>query len=244
VGRAATASDGDLYWWIRNGMAGSAMPAYRNVLSDDQIWHVVNFIKTQGAGSQAPQTGPTPVALPPTPTPPGGALPEPGLSEDAAITLLDQVELAMEKLVYLREQQTIVNDLGQSLAFTYRYAAPDRLAYESAGQEVIVIGATQYYRFGGGAWQSSLGARPYTFPPTHGYTQNAVGARHEGEGTLAGRPVEIVSFADATLPAAYRLWVDKESKHILQLAMEAPNHHMLSRYDQFDVPVEIEAPIE
>jgi len=56
--------------------------------------------------------------------------------------------------------------------------------------------------------------------------------------------VEIVSFADSTLPAAYRLWVDAESHRILQLAMEAPNHHMLSRYDQFDEPLEIEAPLE
>jgi mono/diheme cytochrome c family protein len=241
-GRAARAQEGDLYWWIKNGVAGSAMPAFRSVLSDDQVWNTVNYLKALGAGAAVSDEAGTAVALPPTPTPPGGPLPEPGESEAEAIALLDQVELAMASLAYLREEQTIVDDIGQRLTFYYQYGAPDRLSYSSAGQEVIVIGSAQYFRFGGGEWQSSQGARPFTFPPTHGYTQNAVGARYEGAGTLDGRPVEIVSFADSSLPAAYRLWVDKDTRRILQLAMEAPNHHMVSRYDGFDVPAEIEPP--
>jgi copper transport protein len=243
TGRAAHAQDGDLYWWTQNGVLGSAMPAFRSVLSDGQAWNVVNYIKTLGAGSLNPSAGPTAVPLPPTPTPPGGLLPPPGQSEDQAIDLLDKIELAMDGLHTLREVQTITDDTGLSQTFTYKYAAPNRLAYTSStGQEVVVIGNTQYFRVGDAPWQSSTGSQAFTFPPTHGYTQNAVGARYEGAGTLDGKPVEIVAFADSTLPAAYRLWVDADSGLILQLVMEAPNHHMVSRYDQFDAPVDIEAP--
>jgi copper transport protein len=39
-------SDGQLYDWISKGYPGSAMPAFGTVLSDDERWHVVNYIRT------------------------------------------------------------------------------------------------------------------------------------------------------------------------------------------------------
>jgi copper transport protein len=39
--------DGQLYEWITNGFPGSAvMPAFRSVLTDEQRWHLVNYIRT------------------------------------------------------------------------------------------------------------------------------------------------------------------------------------------------------
>ncbi len=38
--------DGQLYDWITNGFAGTAMPTFRQSLSDDQRWHLVNYIRT------------------------------------------------------------------------------------------------------------------------------------------------------------------------------------------------------
>jgi mono/diheme cytochrome c family protein len=39
--------DGRLYEWITNGFPGSAvMPAFGERLSDDERWHLVNFIRT------------------------------------------------------------------------------------------------------------------------------------------------------------------------------------------------------
>jgi putative copper export protein/mono/diheme cytochrome c family protein len=240
-GRAATASDGDLYWWIKHGVAGSGMPAFGGALTDEQIWSTVNYLRSLGAGTEAAGA---PAPLAPTPTPVGGPLPAPGQSQDEAITLLDQAEVAMSELTYLREEQLVSDDTGRTAKFTYLYAAPDRLAFTSSlGQETIVVGATQYYRAQGGEWNSSQGAQAYAFPPTHGYTQNAVGAVYEGTGMLDGRLVEIVAYADALSPAAYRLWIDSQSKRIVQLAMAAPNHHMLSRYSDFDEPVQIEPPV-
>jgi mono/diheme cytochrome c family protein/uncharacterized membrane protein len=39
-------TDGQLFGWISNGFPGSVMPAFRQALSDDDRWNVVNFIRT------------------------------------------------------------------------------------------------------------------------------------------------------------------------------------------------------
>ncbi len=39
-------SDADLFGFVSEGIAGTAMPAFGDRLTDDEIWHVVNYIKT------------------------------------------------------------------------------------------------------------------------------------------------------------------------------------------------------
>jgi copper transport protein len=39
-------SDGQLFEWITYGFEGSVMPAFQGVLTDDQRWHLVNYIRT------------------------------------------------------------------------------------------------------------------------------------------------------------------------------------------------------
>jgi putative copper export protein/mono/diheme cytochrome c family protein len=46
VHMAAGHTDGQLYFWITEGFAGTAMPAYRTTLSEEERWHVLNFIRT------------------------------------------------------------------------------------------------------------------------------------------------------------------------------------------------------
>jgi putative copper export protein/mono/diheme cytochrome c family protein len=46
VHMAAGHTDGQLFFWITEGFAGTAMPAYKNALSEEERWHVVNFIRT------------------------------------------------------------------------------------------------------------------------------------------------------------------------------------------------------
>jgi mono/diheme cytochrome c family protein len=40
--------DGQLFEWITNGYPGSAMPAFGKQLSEEQRWHLVNYIRTLG----------------------------------------------------------------------------------------------------------------------------------------------------------------------------------------------------
>ena len=39
-------TDGQLYTWISNGFAGSVMPAFKSVLSDNDRWNLVNYVRT------------------------------------------------------------------------------------------------------------------------------------------------------------------------------------------------------
>ena len=38
--------DGRLFFWISEGMGGTAMPAFKDRLSETERWDVVNFLKT------------------------------------------------------------------------------------------------------------------------------------------------------------------------------------------------------
>jgi copper transport protein len=43
---AAGHTDAQLFDWLSNGFPGTAMPAFKNELSVDERWHVLNYIKT------------------------------------------------------------------------------------------------------------------------------------------------------------------------------------------------------
>lgn len=45
AGHTATHSDGDLFYWIQNGVTGSAMPAYSSKFSEEETWHLVNYVR-------------------------------------------------------------------------------------------------------------------------------------------------------------------------------------------------------
>ncbi len=46
-------ADGDLHYWIVNGMPGG-MPAWAGTLSDEDIWHLVNFLRAVNGAEVAP----------------------------------------------------------------------------------------------------------------------------------------------------------------------------------------------
>ena len=41
----AEISDGQLFWIIRNGSKGTAMPVHKSTLNEKQIWQVIHFIR-------------------------------------------------------------------------------------------------------------------------------------------------------------------------------------------------------
>lgn len=48
-------TNAELYDWIANGISGTAMPAFKEKLSEEDIWHVINTIKTFTPGQTARQ---------------------------------------------------------------------------------------------------------------------------------------------------------------------------------------------
>ena len=46
---AAGHTDRELFDWISNGVTGTAMPAFKDTLSEEDRWHVINYIRTFAA---------------------------------------------------------------------------------------------------------------------------------------------------------------------------------------------------
>ena len=44
-GHTASHPDGDVFYWIKEGIADSAMPAFEDHLSEEDIWNLVNYIR-------------------------------------------------------------------------------------------------------------------------------------------------------------------------------------------------------
>jgi mono/diheme cytochrome c family protein len=59
-GRTQGQRDGDLYWSITNGIAGTDMPAFDRALSDQERWDLVNYLRMLATSAAASQATPTP----------------------------------------------------------------------------------------------------------------------------------------------------------------------------------------
>ncbi len=46
-------SDGELFWWISQGRAEGAMPAFADALTEVERWDLINFLRAQAAGVRA-----------------------------------------------------------------------------------------------------------------------------------------------------------------------------------------------
>ena len=44
---------GDIYWWLTNGMPPSIMPGFDGILSEDNRWDLINFLRTLSSGYEA-----------------------------------------------------------------------------------------------------------------------------------------------------------------------------------------------
>jgi len=44
---------GDMFWWLTHGIPASGMPPFGAVLSEEERWDLINFIRTLAAGEQA-----------------------------------------------------------------------------------------------------------------------------------------------------------------------------------------------
>jgi len=48
-------TEGQLWLWISDGFPGSAMPAFRASLSDEDRWHLVNYLRSRFGGQTVAQ---------------------------------------------------------------------------------------------------------------------------------------------------------------------------------------------
>jgi hypothetical protein len=101
-----------------------------------------------------------------------------------------------------------------------------------------------YYRSAGETpWQAVRQIDPFVFPDFK-FSREALSARLGNVEEMNGRQAQAVTYSVymARTPVTFTRWVDLENKLIVQEYMDAPGHHMLSVYHEFNKPVLITRP--
>jgi copper transport protein len=158
----------------------------------------------------------------------------------AIVARAARVTRHLRSLVYV---ESLRSGPKGGIVTTWRMAAPNRVTYDiNGGGAAVVIGRTR--------WDRDSASRPWTrsqqIPalrvPQPAWGDVARNARVLGTGSIGGRPVWIVSFANPTIPAWFTVWIDRKSYRTLRLRMTAAAHFMFHRYLEFDRPLRIVPP--
>ena len=51
-------TDGELHWWVSQGISGTAMPVWSKTQSEDQLWEVTAFLRRDFGGNATPTPAP------------------------------------------------------------------------------------------------------------------------------------------------------------------------------------------
>jgi len=151
-----------------------------------------------------------------------------------------RVTRRLHSLVYL---ESLRSGPTGGLLTTWSLKAPNEVEYRiKGGADAVVLGTKRWDRDHAGApWRRSEQLPALTVPePAWGSV--ATNAYVLGEGSVHGRPVWIVSFANPSTPAWFTAWIDKQNARPLQLRMTAAAHFMFHRYVAFNQPLRITPP--
>jgi hypothetical protein len=179
--------------------------------------------------------------------------PKPPNGNPQALAWLAESDAAMNTLTSVTLLRTTRGDSGGVLTETMTFAAPDLFYSEvssysptlgPSGSESLTSGARQYYRRAGESlWQAVNRTEPFRFPDFY-LGGRAIYAKLGGVEELQGKQAQRVTYTAYEGPRAFEFtrWIDVETKLILQEYMDAPGHHMLSVYEDYNVPVTITPP--
>jgi mono/diheme cytochrome c family protein len=239
-------TDGDIFYWIQNGISqGSPMPAFKEKLTDDEIWHVVNFVRRlrNEATGPAPAVAQSAVVLQPY-TPPSFVAPEvpttitpaPSASGDPlALEWLAKADAAMNAVQSLVEDQTVRDAAGNQLRVRFEFNAPDRLRYTiDNGPTAVQIGSIDYQQKPDGTWQANRRGIPFAWPQ-FAYARVAEQARMTDIGVL-----QEVDFAWNGFD--FTVWIDPQTARIVKYSLTDGTRTVEGTYSAFDAASAIAAP--
>jgi copper transport protein len=239
-------TDGDIFYWIQNGISqGSPMPAFKDKLTDDQIWNVVNYVRRlrNEAGSSQPAATATPVILQPytppsfvAPDVPTSITPTPSASGDAAaLKLLAQADAAMNALKSLREDQVVSDTLGNQLKVRFEFNAPDRMRYTIENEPTAAqIGSADYQQKPDGSWIKNQRGVPFVWPQ-FGYATVAEHARVSDSGALKDVAFTWNGFD-------FQVSIDPQTNRIVKYTLTDGARTVAGSYSAFDSAATIEEP--
>jgi copper transport protein len=244
-------TDGDIFYWIQNGVSqGSPMPAFKDKLTDDEIWHVVNYVRrlrneAAGAGpAQGVEASPTPTVVLQPYTPPSFVAPEvptsitptPSASGDPiALEWLATADAAMNALQSLIEDQTVRDTAGNQLRVRFEFNAPDRLRYAiENGPTSVQIGSNDYQQRPDGTWFANRRGIPFVWPQ-YAYASVAEQARVSDEGSA-----KVVAFTWNGFD--FKVWIDPQTARITRYSLTDGARTVDGAYRAFNAAPAVEAP--
>jgi mono/diheme cytochrome c family protein/uncharacterized membrane protein len=244
-------TDGDIFYWIQNGISqGSPMPAFKDKLTDDEIWHVVNYVRrlrNEAGSASAAGAGPAPaqsaVVLQPY-TPPSFVAPEvpttitpaPSASGDPiALEWLARADAVMNALKSLVEDQTVRDSAGRQLRARFEFNAPDRMRYTiENGPTSVQIGSNDYQQRPDGSWFANRRGVPFVWPQ-YAYARVAEQARVTDIGVL-----QVVDFTWNGFD--FKLTIEPRTGRIVQYSLTDGERTVAGKYSAFDAATTIAIP--
>jgi mono/diheme cytochrome c family protein len=244
-------TDGDIFYWIQNGISqGSPMPAFKDKLTDDQIWHLVNYVRrlrneaTGPAPAPAATASPTPTAILQPYTPPSFVAPDvpttitptPSSTGDAsALQWLAKADAAMNALKSLVEDQTVRDTSGNQLRVRFEFNAPDRMRYAiENGPTSMEIGSSDYQQKPDGTWYANQRGVPFAWPQ-YAYATVAEQARVSDDGGL-----KAVAFTWNGFD--FKVWIDPQTGRMTKYSLTDGTRTVEGTYGAFDAAATIAAP--
>jgi hypothetical protein len=151
-----------------------------------------------------------------------------------AASLVRQAERTWRSLHSLAYVEHLASGPGEAVTSHWRVASPSSAAYViPGGASGIVIGGKRWDKLTpDGKWVESPQTALITQPVP--FWIAATNAHLLGSGSVAGRPVWIVSFYDPSTPAWFVASLDKATKRTLKLQMMATAHFMHDTYSAFN----------
>jgi copper transport protein len=244
-------TDGDIFYWIQNGISeGSPMPAFKDRLTDDEIWHAVNYVRrlrneaTGPAPAQGAEAGPPPTTVLQPFTPPSFVAPEvptsitptPSASGDPlALEWLAKADAAMNALQSVAEDQVVRDTAGNQLRARFEFNAPDRMSYTiENGPTSVQIGSNDYQQKPDGSWFANRRGIPFAWPQ-YAYAHVAEQAQVSDEGSL-----KVVAFTWNGFD--FKVWIDPQTARISKYELSDGGRTVEGAYSAFDAAPVITAP--
>jgi copper transport protein len=248
-------TDGDIFYWIQNGISqGSPMPAFKGKLTDDQIWHLVNYVRrlrneagsasAGGAGltpAQGVEAGPIPMVVLQPYTPPSFVAPEvpttitptPSSSGDpVALEWLAKADAAMNALKSLEEKQVVRDTAGNLLLARFEFNAPNRMRYTiENGPTSVQIGSSDYQQKPDGTWLANQRGVPFVWP------QYAYATVAEQASVIDIGVLKVVNFKWNGFD--FKLTLDPQTGRIVQYSLTDGTRTVEGKYSAFDAAATI-----
>jgi hypothetical protein len=149
----------------------------------------------------------------------------------------------MDALRAWREVEQVSDGVGGGVLTLREVVTPDRLRLRaSTGDEIVVVGTTQFVRTGVASWRRGALPRPLAGLGVVGYTQAAEAITYPRDARCDDEPCRIILWDGPGGSVSLAAWIGIDSKRMHRVMMIGPAHYMTLRAQDYNAPIEIVEP--